>query len=226
MNIEERIFRKDTINKYNNKINTLGPTSKITTTNFLMSRLFIELLLIIVCLFIPKYGLLIGLIITIIFHFGYEYLLIDNSIKIRNNNLYDESLIFFRMLKLSLKSTNDLMKSLNIVSSKCVDNSFAIDFNKLLMKNNYNDDLNKVFKDMQDKIANKDIIIALIDLSKTNDYEKTLNNIIANLEEKNNILNKEKYSKLPFTLTILSLIFIISFIIIVIKLEYILSFFS
>lgn len=226
MNIDEKIFRKETINKYKYKINSLGPTSKLTTTNFLMSRLFIESLLIIICLAIPKYGLVIGIIITIIFHFIYSYLLIDNNIKIRNNNLYDESLIFFRMLKLSLKSTNDLMKSLNIVSSKCNNNSFAIDFANLLRKNNYNDDLNKVFKDMQKEIANKDVIISLIDLSKTNDYEKTLNNIINNLEEKNSILNKEKYSKLPFTLSILSLTFIIAFIIIIIKMEYILQFFS
>lgn len=223
MNLDEKIFRKETIEKYKHKIAALGPHNKLTTTNFLLSRLFIEILLMIIFLFIPKYGLFIGLIICIIFHFLYGYMLIDNSINIRNNLLYDEALIFFRMLKLSLISTNDLRKSLEIVASKNTNNSFALEFDHLLKKNNYND-LSLVFKDMKYRIANQDINISLIDLSKTNDYNHTLELIIHNLQEKNNTIIKQKYEKLPYILSIVSLAFIITFILFVVYIQNVLDF--
>ena len=225
MNLEEKIFRKETIERYNQKISSLGPTSKLTITNFLISRFFIELVLFIMFLLIPKYGLLIGIIVTITFHFLYGYILIDSNIKLRNNNLYDESLIFFRMLKLSLKNTNDLRKSLEIVSTKSPNNSFAIEFAKTLQKNKYNSDLSLIFQDMQYKISNQDIIVSLIDLSKTSNPFNTLDNIINNLQEKNNILTKQKYSKLPFILSLISIMLIVSFVLIVIELPNILQFY-
>ena len=217
MKIDEKIFRRSTIDRYNKKISTLGSNSNITTNNYLLSRLFIEILLLIICLFIPKYGLIVGIVLTILFHYLYEYLLLDQNIKIRNDLLYEESLIFFRMLKLSLKS-------LDIVTSKFRQNSFAMDFYYLLKKNNYNNDLNQVFKDMQLKVDNQDLKIALLDLSKTNDFDNTLDIIIDNLQNKSNLIIKQKYSKLPFRLTVLSLVFIVSFIIIIIFLPNILSF--
>ena len=226
MNIDEKIFRKETILRYKDKIEALGFRSKLTSTNFLMSRLFIEILLLIMSFFIPKFGLLIGIGIVIIFHFLYEYILIDSNIKIRNDNLYDEALIFYRMLKLSLISTNDLSKSLELVSTKSNGNSFAYDFKTLLKKNNYNDNLNKVFKDMQTRMSNKDIIISLIDLSKSNDYITTLDNIINNLENKSKVVSKGKYSKLPFRLCVLSIFIISIFILLIVKLEFILQFFD
>lgn len=223
MNLDEKIFRKETIEKYRHKIESLGPHNKLTTTNFLLSRLFMEILLILIFLLIPKYGLLLGIMVCIIFHFLYGYILIDNNINIRNNLLYDEALIFFRMLKLSLLSTNDLRKSLEIVASKNKTNSFALEFDHLLKKNNYND-LSLVFKDMQYKISNQDINIALLDLSKTNDYDHTLEAIIHNLQEKNNILIKQKYAKLPYILSVVSLAFIITFVLFVIYIEKVLEF--
>jgi hypothetical protein len=222
MNIVKRIFRSSTIKYYSKKISSLGASSKLTVYNFLLSRLFIELLLFILLFFIPKFGIIIALISVILFHNLYPYFLIDSNISIRNNDLYDEALIFFQMLKLSLKSSNDMRKSLEIVALK-LNNDFAKDFDKSLKKNKYNNSLLLVFKDMENKTSNQDIIVSLIDLSESNDYDLTLNKIIKNLQQKNKQIIKRKYTQLPFKLTIISITFVFSIILLIIYMPSILS---
>ena len=220
--LETKIFKKSTIEKYDKKIKSLGSYSKISVTNFLVSRLFIEIILFISLLLIPKYGLLIAIIVTLIFHFLYEYLLIDESIKYRDNYIYDEALIFFTKLKLSIIKTNDLKKSLEVLLKN--DNSlFVKDLRKSFNKNKYNNDLSLIFNDMLKRINNQDIIVSLIDLKETNNYLPTIDKIINELEEKDILLSREKYKKIPFTLSIVSISFIVIFALIIIFLPNILS---
>ena len=220
--LETKIFKKSTIEKYDKKIKSLGSYSKISVTNFLVSRLFIEIILFIALLLIPKYGLLIAIIVTLIFHFLYEYLLIDESIKYRDNYIYDEALIFFTKLKLSIIKTNDLKKSLEVLLKN--DNSlFVKDLRKSFNKNKYNNDLSLIFNDMLKRINNQDIIVSLIDLKETNNYLPTIDKIINELEEKDILLSREKYKKIPFTLSIVSISFIVIFALIIIFLPNILS---
>lgn len=222
MNIVKNLFRRDTITYYQKRIAMLGCESKLTVANFLLSRLFVELLLFIALLFIPKFGILISFIVVIIFHYLYSYFLIDSNISVRCSELYEEALIYFQMLKLSLKSTYDLRKSLEIVSSK-LNNCFSKDFQKSLQKNKYNNNLISVFKDMENKTPNQDVIVSLIDLSESSNCDTTLTNIINNLQHKKNQLVKRHYSQLPFKLTIIGLTFIVSFIVLIVYMESILN---
>jgi Flp pilus assembly protein TadB len=222
MNLVKKIYLKKTIAYYQNKINSLGSDSKISVDNFLLSRLIIELGLFIFLLLIPRYGILIAVIIDLIFHYLYTYFLIDSKITQRYQSLYEEGLIFFQMLKLSLCNTHDLRKSLEIVSSN-LNNSMANDFKKSLSRNKYNNNLSLVFKDMEDRLPNQDIVVSLIDLSESNDYNSTLNKIINNLQEKNTRLIKKECTNLPLKLTVLSLTFIVSIVLLIIYLPNILS---
>ena len=221
-NLEEKIFRKETIDKYDKKILNLGSYTKITTTKFLMSRLFIELVLFITLLLIPKYGLIIAIVSCLLFHFLYEVLLLDSGISHKDKNIYEDTILFFEMVKLSLLSTNDIRSSFEIVANK--NNSlFAREFKKSLEKNKYNNDLRLVLMDMQKKNFNDDIIFSLIDLAETNDYHKTIDVILKKLQEKDNIKTRQKYIKLPFNLSILSILIILIFILVVIFMPTLLS---
>ena len=222
MKIVQSIFRNSTIKYYSKKILALGPSSKLTASNFLLSRLFIELILFIALLFIPKFGIIIAFIFVLLFHNLYPYFLIDSTVSLRKNELYEEALIFFQMLKLSLHSTNDLRKSLEIVSTK-LNNDFAKDFDKSLKKNKYNNSILLVFKDMENKTPNQDIIVSLIDLSESNDYDLTLNKIIDNIQQKNKQIITRKYMQLPFKLTIIAITFIISIALLIVYMPNILS---
>ena len=222
MNIVKNIFRNSTITYYEKRISAIGPSSKLTVANFLLSRLFIELILFIALLFIPKFGIIIAFISVLLFHNLYPYFLIDSNVSIRSSELYDEALIFFQMLKLSLNNTNDLRKSLEIVSQK-LNNGFAKDFDKSLKKNKYNNSILLVFKDMENKTPNQDIIVSLIDLSESNNYDMTLANIINNIQQKNKQIIKRKYTQLPFKLTIIALTFILSIVLLIVYMPSILS---
>lgn len=222
MNLVKKIYLKKTIKKYEKKIKSLGSNSKINIENFLLSRTFIDLALFILLVFIPKFGIILAILVTLLFHILYPYLLIDSNLEERHDALYEEGLMLFQMLKLSLISTNDLRKSLEIVANK-LDNSLANDFKKSLARNAYNNNLLLIFKDMEERIPNQDIIVSLIDLSESSDYIKTLDNIISNLQIKNKELIRRKCSALPFKLTIISLTFIVSIILLIVYLPSILS---
>jgi disulfide oxidoreductase YuzD len=76
---------------------------------------------------------------------------------------------------------------------------------------------------MENKTSNQDIIVSLIDLSESNDYDLTLNKIIKNLQQKNKQIIKRKYTQLPFKLTIISITFVFSIILLIIYMPSILS---
>lgn len=201
------IFSHNYINKYKQKLRYIGPKNKIKLENFLLSRLFISIMLLVICLIIPKYGIYIAIICVPIFYLSYTIILIDNKIKYRNEILYDEALIFFEMLYLAIKQTNDLKIALEIVTSK-LGNSLALEFKNILGNNKYNNDLNEVFKRVIDSIPNYDVRNALVDLKESDNYLTTLDDIINKLQDKNILITKNKSIYKPIIISFLSLIFI------------------
>ena len=204
----KNIFSKEYINNYNKKLKYIGPNNKIKLENFLLSRLFISFILVIICLLIPKYGIFIAIVVVPLFYFLYTNILIDNKIKIRSEKLNDEAILFFDMLYLALKQTNDLKLSLDIVTNK-VGNSLAIEFKNILGNNKYNNDLNEVFKRVIDNIPNYDVRNALIDLEQSSNYCNTLDEIIDRLQNKNVVITHQKNIYKPIVITLISIIFIL-----------------
>lgn len=203
----KNIFSKKYINNYNRKLKYIGPNNKIKLENFLLSRLFISIILLVLCLLIPKYGIYISLICVPLFYYLYTNILINNKIKVRSEKLNDEAIIFFDMLYLAMKQTNDLKMSLEIVTNK-LGNSLAIEFKNILGNNKYNNDLNEVFKMVIDNIPNYDVRNTLVDLKESNDYFITLDEIITRLQKKNIVLIKQKNIYKPIVISIISIIFI------------------
>ena len=204
----KNIFSQRYINNYKQKLKYIGPNNKIKLENFLLSRLFISIILLVIFLIIPKYGIYIALVCVPLFYFIYTNILIDNKIKIRNERLYEEAIIFFDMLYLAIKQTNDLKISLDIVTNK-LGNSLSIEFKNIMGNNKYNNDLNEVFKRVIDSIPNYDVRNALVDLKESDDYLKTLDEIITSLQNKNITVVKNNYSYKPIIITFIALIFII-----------------
>lgn len=215
MNIASKLYRQETIKKYQKKIRYLGVDTKITIDNFLLSRTIISLGIFIPLLFVPKWGIPLAFVVTIIFYILYPYFMIDNGIILRKENLYNEAINFFLMLQLSLKSTHDLRVSLDLVSSK-LNNSFAHDFKAALKRNKYNNNISFIFQDMVSRCPNQDVCTVLIDLGASKTYDETLTKGINYLSKRNNLKMKKDNIQIPIKLTVLALIFIAAFIIILI----------
>lgn len=205
----KNVFSKKYINNYKKKLNYIGPDNKIQLENFLLSRLFISIILLVVFLIIPKYGIYLAIIFVPLFYFLYTDILINKKIRVRNNKLYEEAIIFFDMLYLAIKQTNDLKISLDIVTNK-LGNSLSIEFKNILGDNKYNNDLNEVFKRVIDSLPNYDVRNALVDLKESDDYLLTLDEIIQKLQAKHELVTRNNYSYKPIVITFVALIFIIS----------------
>lgn len=204
----KNIFSRKYINNYKIKLKYIGPNNKIKLESFLLSRLFISIILLIVLLLIPKIGIFLAIIFVPLFYYLYTDILIDNKIRIRNNKLYEEAIIFFDMLYLAINDTKDLKISLDIVTNK-LGNSLSLEFKNILGNNKYNNDLNEVFKRVIKNIPNYDVRNALVDLKESSNYLITIDEIINRLQEKNIVLNKQKYLLKPIMLTFIAIIFII-----------------
>ena len=204
----KNVFSQKYINNYKQKLKYIGPNNKIKLENFLLSRLFISIILLVLFLIIPKYGIYIAIVCVPLFYFLYTSILIDNKIKIRNEKLYDETIIFFDMLYLAISQTNDLKISLDIVTNK-LGNSIALEFKNILGDNKYNNDLDEVFKRVIESIPNYDVRNALVDLKESDDYLKSLDIIIKTLQDKNITVTKNNYSYKPIIITFVALVFII-----------------
>ena len=207
MSSVRNIFSKKYIKKYEQKIKYLGSNNKLNLDSFLLSRLIIEIVLAILCLLIPRFGLLIALIVFLVFHYSYTSILVNSKIRRRINNLYDETIMFYHMLYLSLKETKDLKISLEIICAK-LGNSLTKEFKIILGNNKYNNDLKEVFTKVIETIPNVDVKNSLVDIKESDNYLRTIEENIRILQNKNVILIKDRYKYKPIYLTVLAIIFI------------------
>ena len=219
------IFSKKYIKKYSKKIKYLGPSNKIVLDYFLLSRLIITFALLVACILIPKYGILIAIVVVPLFYWIYTNLLINDKIQKRIDVLYEEGLVFFDMLQLALIKNNDLKLSLDIVTNK-LGNSLALEFKNVLGNNKYNNDIKEVFSIVIDTIPNYDVRNALVDLKESDDYIKSLDYIVKNLREKNLALNKRKYQFKPILVSFVAIIFISIICLILFNINNIIQFFN
>ena len=225
MNILKNIFSKKYIDKYKRKLSYLGPYNKLKLEYFLFTRLLISIVLFMICLLVPKYGLLLAIVISISFYYIYSLFLLDNKIKIRSDKLYDEAILMFSMLRLSYNNTRDLKKSLDIVSNK-IGNSLAMSFRNALGNNKYNNDLNYVFKVVIDTIPNLDVRKSLIDLKESNFNINSIDNIIDELKDKNLILVRQNNQFKPFILIIVGILFLSVIFLLLFNINEIVTYFS
>ena len=225
MNSVRNIFSKKYIKKFEQKIKYLGCDNKLDLNSFLLSRLFIEIIVGILCLLIPRYGLLIALIVVILFHYLYTIILIDNKIKIRIDKLYDETIMFYNMLYLSLKDTKDLKISLDIICSK-LGNSLTREFKVILGNNKYNNDLKEVFTKVIETIPNVDVKNSLVDIKESDNYLRTIEDNIKILQNKNVVLIKDRYKYKPIYLVIIATFLVILISLLMLNAYNILDFFN
>ena len=208
----KNIFSKRYIQKYAQKIAFLGPNNKLTIEGFLLSRLLLSSVILLICLLIPKYGILFALVLVPIFYYLYSNFMLDSKIRIRTNKLYDEAILFISMLKLAYIEIKDIKQSLELVSNKS-GNSISLTFKKVLADNKYNNDLNDVFNRVLYTICNDDVKKALLDLKETNDYIESFDNSLRDLKSKNLVLVRQSYQLKPFILLFIGIIFIVIIII-------------
>lgn len=181
-----RIYPESVIKKYQSKINTLGSSTIIDVYTFLLSRLLLEIILFILLVLIPKYGLIISTITVIFIHFLYEDILITSKIMNREERLDKDALEFFNLLSLGLKS-NASIYNVFLATSKVCNNTLSKEFLEGLKKDN----MEVCYTYVYNHIPNQDLKTYLEEMKLTKDKED-LSKVVANL---NQVLSAKKDSK-------------------------------
>ena len=101
------LYPKRYINSLEKKFKRLGSSNKIDINIFLITRLILEFILFILLLLIPVYGLILSILFTVLFHFLYEDLILNNRLIKREKIILDSLREVLELYLLGIKYNQD-----------------------------------------------------------------------------------------------------------------------
>ena len=211
--ISKKIYNQRVINKINNKIKLLGISSKLTTEKFLIIRLITTIIIFLFILINYKYGYILSIIVSIIYYFLLEKIVLDSKIKKRRKKLDIE------VLTLSLQTGRNLSEAI-LVTTSSIEDELSLEFKETLRETKYGKSLTESLTDMQNRIPSDSINNIILALTQANIYGSsiisTMYNQVDYLREKRKMEVKATISKIPTKISIISVFFFIPLILLII----------
>ena len=222
MNKEEfikKLYSEKYINKQIAKIKLLGTGNKMNVYSLMMGRLFSSAVVFIVLLFISNYGYIIAPLVTLVYYFLFNRIVLDDKLKKRTIKLESEAMHFFEVLTLSLETGRNLVEAIEVTTSN-VSGILSNEFKETVREVNFGKSLNEALSDMQEKIPSDTISNIILSLTESNLYG---NSIIQNLysqidflREKRKMEVKGRISKVPILISVISVLFFIPLLLLII----------
>lgn len=213
------IYSKRQIKRINDKINLLGVSSKYSTLSFLNIRLITSIMIFLLILINYKYGYIFSIVITILYYYFFEKVLLDAKINERRRKLDIEAIYFFEVLTLSLQTGRNLAEAISITINS-VDSELSLEFKEALRQTKFGKSLSESLTDMQSKIPSDNINNIILALTQANIYGSsiidTMYNQVDYLREKRKMEVKAMISKVPTKISIISVFFFIPLILLII----------
>jgi len=217
--LARRIYNQKTVEKLEKKIKLLGIHNKLETIKFLNTRLFTSFVVFFTSLYFFKFGYIIGPVLTIIYYFMIEKIVIDNKIRDRKNKLEGEAMHFFEVLTLSLETGRNLEEALNVTISS-VEGELSEEFSEAIRETKFGKSLKESLLDMQENIPSESINNIILALNQANIYGSsiidTMYNQVDYLREKRKLEIKAEISKVPVKVSIISVLFFVPLILLII----------
>ncbi len=218
-NKSRSIYSKRQIKRINDKINLLGVSSKYSTLSFLNIRLITSIMIFLLILINYKYGYIFSIVITILYYYFFEKVLLDAKINERRRKLDIEAIYFFEVLTLSLQTGRNLAEAIAITINS-VDSELSLEFKEALRQTKFGKSLSESLTDMQSKIPSDNINNIILALTQANIYGSsiidTMYNQVDYLREKRKMEVKAMISKVPTKISIISVFFFIPLILLII----------
>lgn len=218
-NKSRSIYSKRQIKRINDKINLLGVSSKYSTLSFLNIRLITSIMIFLFILINYKYGYIFSIVITILYYYFFEKVLLDAKINKRRRKLDIEAIYFFEVLTLSLQTGRNLAEAISITINS-VDSELSLEFKEALRQTKFGKSLSESLTDMQSKIPSDNINNIILALTQANIYGSsiidTMYNQVDYLREKRKMEVKAMISKVPTKISIISVFFFIPLILLII----------
>ena len=217
--IFKKLFNKGLIKKVDDKVNLLGQSMKEDALTILSVRFITSILLFVIVFMCFEHGYILSIVLTVVYNFLFEYLVLDSKIKKREKKINSEAIYFFEVLTLSLQTGRNLAEAINITVNS-VDGELSLEFKEAIRETKFGKSLNESLNDMQKRIPSDSVNNIVLALTQANVYGSsiisTLNNQIDYLREKRKMEIKAQISKIPTKISIISVFFFIPLILLII----------
>jgi len=219
LELARRIYNQKMVEKIDNKIKLLGIYNKLETIKFLNMRLFTSFIVFFLSLYYFKFGYIIAPVVTIVYYYLIEKIMIDDKIKNRREKLESEAMHFFEILTLSLETGRNLEEALNVTINS-IDGELSDEFKEAVRETKFGKSLKESLVDMQKNIPSESINNIILALTQANMYGssiiETMYNQVDYLREKRKLEIKAEISKVPIKISIISVLFFIPLILLII----------
>ncbi len=217
-NYISKIYRQETINKIQRKIDLLGLYKNYNPLDLLNYRLLITLITFF-GLLITKQGFILGPFIAILFYIISEYLFLDFRIERRRKKLNNEALFYFEVLALTLESGRNLKAALEMTSIN-IDSELSAEFSKSLNEIKMGKTLTESLTTMKNRIPSDTINNVILNINQSSVFG---NSIIDSLYNQINFLRDKKISevkgqinKIPVKISAISVVFFVPIMLLII----------
>ena len=224
-----RIYSEKYVSKVISKVKLLGYDSNVSAYDIILIRLFTSVILFILMLYVFDYGYIFGPIITLIYYFMFNRIVLDNKIKNRMIKLENEAMHFFEVLTLSLETGRNLASAIEVTTLN-VSGILSSEFSEAVREVTFGKSLNEALTDMQERIPSETINNIILSLTQSNLYG---NSIIDNLysqidylREKRKLAVKGRISTVPIYISVISVLFFVPLLLLIILGPVILNYFK
>ena len=217
--IANKIYRKRTIDKINNKIKLLGLNQRLDAVQFLNIRLIVMIVMFILIFIFSKIGYILAPILSLVFYYLMEYLVLDYQAKIRGKSLEKEALFFFEVFVLTLESGRNLRQAL-ILTTENVDSEISKEFKKTLAEVRLGKSLNEALESMKKRIPSDTINNTILNMIQSNTFGNSMVDSIYNqieyLRNKQMLDVRAEIAKLPTKVSVISVLFFVPIMLLII----------
>lgn len=228
-NVVHKIYSKETIDKYQKKINLLGYKNSYDASIFLNIRLISSILIFFMLLYVLKLGYIIAPVVTFLYFILLPKFAIDMKLDKRSDKLNNEAMYFFEVLTLSLETGRNLKTALEITSSN-IDSELSDEFKRMLEEVKYGKGLSEALDDLKLRIPSETINNIILNISQSNIFGnsiiETMYNQIDYIRDKQIMLTKARINKIPLKVSVISVIFFIPLLLLLILSPVIIDYFG
>ena len=178
---------------------------------FIYMRLVSSLILFIFLLFFSIYGYIIAPIVTIIYYYFIEYVILDIPVYKRKLELENDSLDYFPILMLCLKGSNNVKKAISLTNEQ-VNNSLAKEFKRVINDVKIGKSLDESLTLMKDRIPSTFIVNIIVNLVEANRMGNSISESIIDqlgyIEDKRKKKIIKYHKMMPLKVALASIVFV------------------
>lgn len=211
---------KRMITRIQQKLEYMG--LRVDAKIFVYMRLISSLILFLIAFFTSQYGYIVAPLITIIYYFMIEYLILDLGVKRHIRDIENDALDFFPLFLIHLRGVRNVKKALYFTTN-LIDNDLSRLFVRMLDSVDVGKSFDEAMKEIQVFIPSEyvnNIVTSIMEINRVGvNNEEAIKYQLNILEDKKEKTILNRLAIVPIKMAVVSVLFVFLMIIILIFLN-------